>query len=46
VTTSLLMMLFATVLFAWRCGGVVAAPVLRWWRWSLMRVSRRGGGAL
>ena len=46
LTTSLLMMLFATVLFAWRCVGIVAAPVLRWWRWSLMRVSRRGGGAL
>jgi alginate O-acetyltransferase complex protein AlgI len=46
LTTSLLMMLFATVLFAWRCAGMVAAPVLRWWRWSLMRVSRRGGGAI
>jgi len=46
LTTSLLMMLFATVLFAWRCVGLVAAPVLRWWRWSLMRVSRRGGGTL
>jgi alginate O-acetyltransferase complex protein AlgI len=46
VTTSLLMMLFATVLFTWRCVGMVAAPVLRWWRWSLMRVSGRGGGAL
>jgi hypothetical protein len=46
VTTSLLMMLFATVLFAWRCGGMVATPVLRWWRWSMMRVGRGGGGAL
>jgi alginate O-acetyltransferase complex protein AlgI len=43
---SLLMMLFAAVLFAWRCGWIVATPVLRWWRWSLMRVGRRGGDAL
>lgn len=43
---SLLMMLFAAVLFAWRCGWIVATPVLRWWRWSLMRVGRRGGSAL
>jgi alginate O-acetyltransferase complex protein AlgI len=40
VITSLLMMLFATVLFAWRCVGMVATPVFRWWRWSLMRVGR------
>jgi alginate O-acetyltransferase complex protein AlgI len=40
VTTSLLMMLFATVLFAWRCGGIVATPVLRWWRWSLANARR------
>ena len=39
---SLLMMLFATVLFAWRCVWMVAAPVLRWWRWSLMRVEPPG----
>jgi alginate O-acetyltransferase complex protein AlgI len=30
---SLLMMLFAAVLFAWRCGWMIATPVLRWWRW-------------
>jgi len=46
VTTSLLMMLFATVLFAWRCGGMVVTPVLRWWRWSMMRAGRGGGSAL
>ena len=45
VTTSLLMMLFATVLFAWRCAGIVATPILRWWRWSLLRVGGRGGSA-
>ena len=27
---SLLMLLFAPFLFAWRCGSIVAAPVLRW----------------
>ncbi len=43
---SLLMMLFAAVLFAWRCGWIVATPVLRWWRWSLTRIGRRGGSAL
>jgi alginate O-acetyltransferase complex protein AlgI len=46
VTTSLLMMMFATVLFAWRCVRIVATPVFRWWRWSLMHVGRRGGSAL
>ena len=40
VTTSLLMMLFATVLFAWRCGAIVVTPVLRWWRWSLAYARR------
>jgi alginate O-acetyltransferase complex protein AlgI len=29
---SLLMMLFAAVLFVWRCGLIIATPVLRWWR--------------
>jgi alginate O-acetyltransferase complex protein AlgI len=43
---SLLMMLFAAVLFAWRCGWIIATPMLRWWRWSLMRVGRRGGSVL
>jgi alginate O-acetyltransferase complex protein AlgI len=37
---SLLMMLFAAVLFAWRCVWMIATPVLRWWRWSLMQVGR------
>ena len=37
---SLLMMLFAAVLFAWRCGWIVATPVLRWWRGSPMRAGR------
>jgi len=46
VIVSLLMMLFAAALFAWRCGWIVATPVLRWWRRSLMRVGRRGGRAL
>ena len=35
---SLLMLLFAPVLFAWRCGAVVTTPVLRWWRSWPMRV--------
>jgi alginate O-acetyltransferase complex protein AlgI len=43
---SLLMMLSAAVLFAWRCVWIVASPVLRWWRWSLVRVGRRGRSAL
>jgi alginate O-acetyltransferase complex protein AlgI len=43
---SLLMMLFAAVLFAWRCGWIIATPVLRGWRWSMMRIGRRGGSAL
>lgn len=38
---SLLMMLFATILFAWRCVSIVAAPVLQWWRWSMVRVGGR-----
>jgi hypothetical protein len=42
---SLLVMLFATVLFAWRCVRMVATPILRWWRWSLIRFGRRGGSA-
>ncbi|HEV3063675.1 MAG TPA: hypothetical protein VGY48_35880 [Vicinamibacterales bacterium] len=29
---SLLLMLFAAVLFAWRCGRMVAAPILHWRR--------------
>jgi alginate O-acetyltransferase complex protein AlgI len=37
---SLLMMLFAAVLFAWRCGWIIATPVLRWWRGSPMRAGR------
>ena len=37
---SLLMMLFAAVLFAWRCGRVIVTPVLRWWRRSVMRLGR------
>ena len=37
---SLLMMLFAAALFAWRCVWMIATPVLRWWRWSLMQVGR------
>jgi len=40
VTTSLLMMLFATVLFAWRCGAIIVTPVVRWWRWSLAYARR------
>jgi alginate O-acetyltransferase complex protein AlgI len=32
---SLLMMLFAAALFSWRCGRIVATPVLRWWRRSV-----------
>jgi alginate O-acetyltransferase complex protein AlgI len=43
---SLLMMLSAAVLFAWRCVWIVATPVLRWWRWSLVRLGRRGRSAL
>jgi len=43
---SLLMMLFAAVLFAWRCAWIIATPVLRWWRWSVMQVGGRGGRAL
>ena len=42
---ALLMLLFGAVLFAWRCVSMVAAPVLRWWRWSMMRVGARGGSA-
>ena len=43
---SLLMMLFAAVLFAWRCVWIVVAPVVRWWRWSQVRVGGGRGGAL
>ena len=43
---SLLMMLFAAVLFAWRCVWIVAAPVVRWWRGSLPHVGRGGGSVL
>jgi alginate O-acetyltransferase complex protein AlgI len=43
---ALLMALVASVLLAWRCGWIVATPVLRWWRWSQIRVGRRGGSAL
>jgi alginate O-acetyltransferase complex protein AlgI len=35
---SLLMLLFAPVLFTWRCGSLVTAPVVRWWRSWPMRV--------
>jgi alginate O-acetyltransferase complex protein AlgI len=38
---SLLMLLFAPFLFAWRCGSIVATPVLQWWRASLLRVGGR-----
>jgi alginate O-acetyltransferase complex protein AlgI len=38
---SLLMMLFAAVLFAWRCLRIVASPVLRWSGWSLIRAGGR-----
>jgi alginate O-acetyltransferase complex protein AlgI len=31
---SLLMLLFGAILFAWRCGSMVATPLLRWWRLS------------
>jgi alginate O-acetyltransferase complex protein AlgI len=40
---SLLMMLFAAVLFAWRCVWIVVSPVIRW---SQIRVDRPGGSAL
>jgi alginate O-acetyltransferase complex protein AlgI len=40
---SLLMMLFAAVLFAWRCMWIVATPVLQWSRWSMIRVGGRRG---
>jgi alginate O-acetyltransferase complex protein AlgI len=32
VILSLLMLLFAPLLFAWRCGSMAAIPVLRWMR--------------
>jgi hypothetical protein len=32
VILSLLMLLFAPLLFAWRCGSMAASPVLRWIR--------------
>ena len=37
---SLLMMLFASIAFAWRSGWNVATLVLRWWRVSLGRAGR------
>jgi hypothetical protein len=43
---SLLMMQFAVAQLAWRCAWIVATPILRWWRWSMMRVGGRGGSAL
>jgi hypothetical protein len=43
---SLLMMLFAAVLFAWRCVWIIGAPLLRWWRSSMMRLGGGGGSAL
>jgi alginate O-acetyltransferase complex protein AlgI len=42
---SLLMLLSAPVLFAWRCGSTVATPALRWWRASRSRVGGVGGSA-
>ena len=43
---SLLMMLFAAVLFAWRCVWIVVSPMVRWWRWSQVRIGGGGGRAL
>jgi alginate O-acetyltransferase complex protein AlgI len=43
VILSLLMLLLAPVLFAWRCGSIVTTPVLRWWRASPMRGGGREG---
>ena len=40
LTTSALLMLFAVVLFAWRCAVMVATPLIRWWRSSLKWVGR------
>jgi len=37
---SLLMMLFASLLFAWRCVRLIATPLLRGWRRSLARAGR------
>jgi alginate O-acetyltransferase complex protein AlgI len=37
---SLLMMLFASIAFAWRSGWNVAALIMRWWRVSLGRAGR------
>ena len=45
VILSLLMLLFAPILFTWRCGSMVATPVLRWWRTSLPRIGGRRGNA-
>jgi alginate O-acetyltransferase complex protein AlgI len=42
---SLLMLLSAPVLFAWRCGANVTTPALRWWRASRSRVGGVGGSA-
>ena len=40
---SLLMLLSAPVLFAWRCGSNVVTPMLRLWRASRSGVGGRGG---
>ncbi len=32
---SILIMLVGAFIFAWRCVRIVAATVLRWWRWSM-----------
>ncbi len=42
---SLLMLLVAPFLIAWRCGSIVAAPIRQWWRASPLRVSGRGGSS-
>jgi D-alanyl-lipoteichoic acid acyltransferase DltB (MBOAT superfamily) len=42
---SLLMLVSAPVLFAWRCGSNIGTPVLRWWRASRSHVGRPGGSA-
>jgi alginate O-acetyltransferase complex protein AlgI len=43
---SLLMMLFASALFAWRCARMVASPALVWWRGTPTGGGRPGGSAL
>ena len=45
IIVSLLMMLFASALFAWRCARIVVTPVLRLWR-PPVRVGPGGGSAL